>query len=53
VEVDIAKIAEHPRRGRHAVYFVPAHRTLILSEGYPPTFQQFRPETPFIVRQFS
>jgi hypothetical protein len=51
-EIDLSDIAR-PRRGAHSVYFVPAHRTLILSEGYPPTFQQFRPETPFIVRYFS
>lgn len=35
------------------VYFAPAHRTLTLADGYPPTFQQFRAETPFVVRQFS
>jgi hypothetical protein len=52
-EVDIQAIAAQPRRRHHSVYFVPAHRGLVLSEGYPPTFQQFRPETPFVVRQFS
>ncbi len=36
-----------------SVYFAPAHRTLTLFDGYPPTFQQFRPETPFVVREFS
>jgi hypothetical protein len=51
--IDVSAMARHPRKGRHAVYFVPAHRTLVLSEGYPPTFQQFRPETPFVVRHFS
>jgi hypothetical protein len=40
-------------RARHSLYYVPAHRTLVLSDGYPPAFQQFRPETPFVVRHFS
>ena len=51
--VEPLEIAKHPKTGSHAVYFVPAHRTLTLSEGYPPTFQQFRPDTPFVVRLFS
>lgn len=51
--VEPALLVRRPRVGRHSVYFVPAHRTLTLAEGYPPTFQQFRPETPFVVRQFS
>jgi len=51
-EIELAAIAR-PRTGHHVVYFVPAHRTLVLAEGYPPTFQQFRPETPFVVRHFS
>ncbi len=51
--VDLSEITRRPWRRPHSVYFVPAHRTLILSEGYPPTFQQFRPETPFTVRHFS
>ncbi|MFO0757617.1 MAG: AAA family ATPase [Byssovorax sp.] len=50
--LDLASIIKK-RSGKHAVYFVPAHRTLMVSEGYPPTFQQFRPETPFVVRHFS
>jgi hypothetical protein len=52
-ELNLEEIYQHPKVGKPSVYFVPAHRTLTLSEGYPPTFQQFRPETPFVVRQFS
>jgi hypothetical protein len=52
-EIGIAAISRQPRSGQHAVYFVPAHRTLILYGGYPPAFQQFSPETPFVVRSFS
>jgi hypothetical protein len=52
-EVDLSEIIRRPWRRQHSVYFVPAHRTLILSQGYPPTFQQFPPETPFTVRHFS
>ncbi len=52
-DIDLAAVARHPRKQAHRVYFVPAHRTLVLADGYPPTFQQFRPETPFVVRHFS
>lgn len=37
----------------HAVYYVPAHRTLAVTSGYPPAFREFTKETPFVVRQFS
>jgi energy-coupling factor transporter ATP-binding protein EcfA2 len=52
-DVTLSGVSNSAKRGNPSVYFVPAHRTLTLSEGYPPTFQQFRPETPFVVRQFS
>lgn len=51
--VTLSGVANSAKRGNASVYYVPAHRTLTLSEGYPPTFQQFKPETPFVVRQFS
>jgi hypothetical protein len=51
--VDVRGVLRRRGPARHSVYYVPAHRTLTLSDGYPPAFQQFRPETPFVVRQFS
>ncbi|MCX7962128.1 MAG: ATP-binding protein [Burkholderiales bacterium] len=47
------RILAKARKGEERVHYVPAHRTLVLSGGHPPTFQQFRPETPYVVRQFS
>jgi hypothetical protein len=52
-EVTLGSLTKYLRRPRPAVYYVPAHRTLTLVDGYPPAFQQFRPETPYVVRQFS
>jgi energy-coupling factor transporter ATP-binding protein EcfA2 len=37
----------------HTLYFIPAHRTLVLANGYPLAFQQMTNETPFVVRMFS
>lgn len=37
----------------HSLYFIPAHRTLVLAGGYPLAFQRLTNETPFVVRQFS
>lgn len=38
---------------QHVLYYIPAHRTLVLAGGYPPRFQQYTNETPFLVRHFS
>lgn len=52
-EIMLQSVIRSNRPGKPSVYFVPAHRTLTLSEGYPPAFQQLRPDTPYVVRQFS
>jgi hypothetical protein len=52
-EIGLSGMTGGPMRAKPCVYYVPAHRTLALSEGYPPAFQQLKPETPFVVRQFS
>lgn len=49
----IAKTRQTKPIPLHAVYFIPAHRTLVLAGGYPLAFQQLTNETPFVVRQFS
>src|ERR1041384_481707 len=41
------------RSTRCTSFFIPAHRTLVLADGYPLAFQQLTNEAPFIVRQFS
>ena len=35
------------------VFYIPAHRTLTLSGGWPLTFQQHSPDTPFVAREYS
>lgn len=52
-ELTLQSVKRSGRATKPSVYFVPAHRTLTLSEGYPPAFQQLRPDTPYVVRKFS
>ena len=49
----IAKTRQTQATAEHEMYFIPAHRTLVLADGYPLAFQQLTNETPFVVRQFS
>jgi len=35
------------------VYFIPAHRALLLSDGWPRYFQQHVPGTPYVARAYS
>lgn len=49
----ITKTRQTQTRAEHEMYFIPAHRTLVLADGYPLAFQQLTNETPFVVRQFS
>ncbi len=49
----IAKARQVSGDIHHALYYIPAHRTLVLAGGYPPRFQQHTNETPFVVRHFS
>lgn len=41
------------REGKEAVFYIPAHRTLAIAEGWPRAFLQFPVETPFVARRFS
>jgi hypothetical protein len=49
----IAKTRRTSAIAEHEMYFIPAHRTLVLADGYPLAFQQLTNEAPFVVRQFS
>lgn len=43
------------RRKKHAgeVFFIPAHRALLLAEGWPAPFQKLNADTPVVARLFS
>ena len=41
------------RTGEDAVFYIPAHRTLTIAEGWPRPFLQYQVETPFVARRFS
>jgi energy-coupling factor transporter ATP-binding protein EcfA2 len=49
----LARTRQTKNRPGHTLYFIPAHRTLVLANGYPLAFQQMTNETPFVVRLFS
>ena len=36
-----------------AVFYIPAHRTLAIAEGWPRSFTQYQVETPYVARRFS
>lgn len=40
-------------KGEDAVFYIPAHRTLAIAEGWPRPFAQYQIETPFVARRFS
>ncbi len=35
------------------LFYIPAHRTLSVAEGWPAGFRSYKPDTPFVVREFS
>jgi len=39
--------------GEDAVFYIPAHRTLTIAEGWPRAFTQFQIETPYVAKRFS
>lgn len=40
-------------KGEDAVFYIPAHRTLAIAEGWPRPFTQYQPDTPYVARRFS
>ena len=41
------------REGVEDVYYIPAHRTLAIAEGWPKAFLHYQADTPFVARRFS
>ena len=55
--LDLARIDQKPR-GRTtpksaSTYYIPAHRSLLLAEGWPKLFQQYSTDTPYVARKAS
>ena len=38
---------------KDSTYYIPAHRSLLLAEGWPKLFQQYSPDTPYVARKSS
>jgi energy-coupling factor transporter ATP-binding protein EcfA2 len=49
VHVPPKKRTDDPPR----LFYIPAHRTLSVAEGWPAGFRSYKPDTPFVVRDFS
>jgi hypothetical protein len=56
VTLDARAVEAPPRRAsrdRPHLFYIPAHRTLSIAEGWPAGFRSYKPDTPFVVRDFS
>lgn len=52
-EVSLARLAKGKRRTEpHEMFYVPAHRALTVSSGWPAQFRSAPPDAPFVVRAF-
>jgi len=52
--VDIGTIAAgNARAGAHALFYIPAHRALLIQSGWPLVFRNHSPDTPFVAREFA
>lgn len=40
-------------QGEDSVFYIPAHRTLAIADGWPKPFTDYKIETPFVARRFS
>jgi len=50
----LSEVAEsRAKKGEDAVFYIPAHRTLTIAEGWPRPFSQYQAETPYVARRFS
>jgi energy-coupling factor transporter ATP-binding protein EcfA2 len=45
--------AKPPERSRPYVHYIPAHRALVLHQGWPRHFRDYSTGDPFVVREFS
>ena len=55
--LDLSKIYQKPK-GKStpksaSTYYIPAHRSLLLAEGWPKLFQQYSTDTPYVARKAS
>lgn len=54
VTADLASLFRKPRSGAdepvETTYYIPAHRALLLADGWPKNFQQHGPGTPYVAR---
>jgi hypothetical protein len=41
------------KKGEDAVFYIPAHRTLAIADGWPRPFSGYQIETPYVARRFS
>lgn len=41
------------RVGKGKLYYVPAHRSLLMADGWPRPFQQYFSDTPYVARSYS
>jgi hypothetical protein len=52
-QLDLAALARGRRRHeQHRLFYVPAHRALTISGGWPASFRSPPPDTPFVVRAY-
>jgi hypothetical protein len=50
----LSKTSIHKRgNGKEKVFFIPAHRAMLISDGWAAPFQKLTPETPVVARLFS
>ncbi len=50
----LSKASIHKRgNGEEKAFFIPAHRTMLISDGWAAPFQKLTPETPVVARLFS
>ncbi|HYO52220.1 AAA family ATPase [Archangium sp.] len=40
------------RSGEHSVFYIPAHRALVMKTGWPLVFREHTADTPFVAREF-
>lgn len=53
-ELSLARLRKRTHRPiEESVLFIPAHRALLLTGGWPQKFERFNPDTPVVARLFS
>jgi len=51
--VELPQRRPSPGAKEGKVFYIPAHRTLAIADGWPLQFQQYSPDTPFVARLYS